>query len=131
MSTRYRSYHHLLLITINICLSPLTFGYSNGYFNSISFKDIIIIFDIQSQSLSTIQGILTGCLSFTGGLGAFWSSNLITRFSRKQCLQILSIFMILVSVLLMIRDVRVLMIARCLQGICIGMISAVSPVFIR
>lgn len=128
---RYKSYDHLLHVTINIALSPINFGFSNGYFNSISFKDISTIFSIGGRSLSAMQGLLTGCLSFTGGLGAFWSSALLSRRSRKECLQILSVFMIAICVLLMIPNLYILLIARCLQGICIGMITAIGPIFIR
>lgn len=128
---RYRSYDHLLSIVINIALSPFNFGFSNGYFNSISFKDISAIYGLEGESLTAMQGILTGCLSFTGGLGAFWSSVLLSRCSRKQGLQILSISMILICLLLMIPNLPILLIARCLQGICIGMVTAIGPIFIR
>ena len=128
---RYNSYEHLLKIVINISLSLFNYGFSNGYFNSISFKDISTIFRIEIQSLSAMQGILTGCLSFTGGVGAFWSSALISRYSRNECLQILCVFMILISFLLLIPNLVILLIARCLQGFCIGMITAIGPIYIR
>ena len=78
-----------------------------------------------------MQGILTGCISFAGGLGAFWSSILIKKCSRKQSFEILAIAMIIVCFLLQFCDIRVLLIARCLQGIIIGMISSVTPMYIR
>jgi len=39
--------------------------------------------------------------------------------------------MILSCLLLMVPDIRVLFIARCLQGFISGMISSISPLFIR
>lgn len=129
--TRYISYKHLLHITINICLSSFNYGFCCSYFNSVLFKDTCEIFGIGEQSRSTMQGILTGCIAFTGGLGAFWSSVLIKRFSRKECFQVLSTAMVIVCCFLQIADLRVLLVARCVQGIIAGMITAVSPMYIR
>lgn len=81
--------------------------------------------------MTTIQGLLTGFLSFAAGLGAFWSSHLLNKLSRRQCFQFLSIFMIFVCFLLMIPNIYILFIVRLFQGFCIGMISAVSPLYIR
>jgi MFS family permease len=78
-----------------------------------------------------MQGILTGCLSFTGGFGAFWSSYLIKYRTRKQCFMDLALAMIVVCVLLQVQNLWVLLIARCLQGMTIGMITAVVPMYIK
>lgn len=78
-----------------------------------------------------MQGLLTGFLSFAAGLGAFWSSYLLNKLTRRECFQFLSIFMIIICFLLMIPNIYMLFIVRLLQGFCIGMISAVSPLYIR
>ena len=83
---RYKSYPLMLKIALNTCLSSFLFGYSNGYFNAISFDDIVDIYGLEEYPRATVQGILTGILSFTGGIGAFCSSYMLSTFTRKQCL---------------------------------------------
>ena len=83
MLIRYKSYPYLLRLCLNICLSSFYFGFSNGYFNAINFDHIVQIFHIEKYPKAAAQGILTGFMSVTGGLGAFSSSYLLQKFSRK------------------------------------------------
>lgn len=131
MQARYNSYPHLLHTVINISLSPFNFGYCYSYFNSISFEHISQIYHISPDHQSTMQGLLTGCVSLLGGFGAFWSSWLLGACSRRRCLEVLACGMILACLVLQVPYMGALLLARCLQGICIGMISAVAPLFIR
>lgn len=121
----------LLIITINVCLCPFNFGFSNAYFNAVSFRDIVRIFGLPSSDLAALQGLLTGCLSLTGGLGARASGYLLSSLSRRHCFCFLCLFMLVVCGLLMVPSLPVLLLARCLQGFCIGMISAVTPIYLR
>lgn len=128
---KYNSYKQILNITINICLSSFTFGFFNGYFNSISFKNIYEIYRMEGYQPSTMQGLLTGILSLTGGIGAYMSKYLLTFFTRKQCFQILSTSTILICLLLLIPNLSILFISRCIQGLIIGMIASITPLYLR
>lgn len=128
---RYRSYNHLLGLTINICLSSFLFGYVTGYFNSIKFDDIVRIYNIKDYSLSTIQGVLTGVISLTGGVGAYFTSSLLLNFSRKECFQIISTCTIVICLVMMIPNLTVLFIARLIQGLLTGVAAVLTPLYIR
>lgn len=127
----YRSRPHLLKITLNICLSSFYFGYSNGYFNSIPFDGIVQIYSLQHYSKPQMQGFLTGCLSITGALGAYLSSFLLQRCSRLQSVYFLAYFYVATGLLLQFPHIAFLIMGRILQGICIGMCSAVVPLYLR
>lgn len=128
---RYRSFDHLLKVVLNVCLSPFTYGFANGYFNSISIYDIAKIYEVEGYSLSTLQGVITGVLPFTGGIGAYFTSYMLNRFSRKQMFEILAVYTFFIHLLLMIPNIYVLFAARALEGLSIGMISAITPLYIR
>jgi MFS family permease len=128
---RYNSYRHLLFVTLNICLSSWIFGVCNGYFNSIKFADISNIYQLDGYPLSTVQGVLTGIISFTAGIGAYLSKYLLNYFTRKRCFEILSIATILTCILVQYPTLPILFISRCLQGMIIGMISSVTSIYVR
>lgn len=78
-----------------------------------------------------MQGLLTGCLSLAGGLGAYVSSLLLKSFSRIQCYQIIGVATIFICVLMLTGNITTLLIGRVVQGIIIGITSALNPLYVR
>ena len=81
---RYQSYNYLFKVCLNICLTSFMFGFGNSNFNAIAFDDVIQIYGLQTYPRATTQGLLTGCLSVMGGIGAFCSSYLLQKLTRRQ-----------------------------------------------
>ena len=128
---RYKSYNYLFKVCLNICLTSFTFGYGNGNFNSIAFDDIIDIYNLHQYPRASTQGFLTGSLSIMGGAGAFLSSYLLQKMSRKQSVEFLAWMSLCAGIILMIPHLGFLIIGRLIQGLCIGMCSTVAPLYLR
>lgn len=128
---KYNSFGRLVGLTTNCALSAFYYGYCLTYFNAIPFRDIIKIYHIENFPRAATQGLLTGCISFTGALGSFLALFLVDRFSRKKCLMGLSVAAIILSFIIMIPHIWVLAIVRMIQGLVIGTISCITPLYIN
>lgn len=127
---KYKSLNRLIALTTNCGLSAFFYGFCCTYFNAVAFRDIIKIYHIESFPRAATEGLLTGCISFTGALGSILSLCLVERISRRKCLMIMSGIAIALSLLLMIPNIWVLATVRLLQGIVIGIISCITPLYI-
>ena len=79
---RYRSFTQLLLMVLNLCLSPFYFGYSIQYLGTFKFENIMEIFHID-MDIDLAKGLYNACIPIGGGIGALTSFFLLKNLSRK------------------------------------------------
>lgn len=80
--TRYKSFAQLVLMVLNICMSPFYFGYGIAYFGTFDYKVIREIFKVTLKD-DVAEGLLQGCVPIGAGLGALGSFLVLKYFSRK------------------------------------------------
>ena len=78
----YKSFCYLLGAILTYSVGSFYFGYALGYFNSIHFNEIYEIFEISIPE-DQAEGIFSGCLPFGAMIGAYCSSYIIKKFSRR------------------------------------------------
>ena len=78
----------------------------------------------------TARGILTGCIPFGALLGALIGKKLIHVFSRRHFLLVINITALIAGGLLYIHHQASFIIMRIIQGACIGMYTAIIPMYI-
>lgn len=118
-------------LTLNCGLSAFYYGFCLTYFNSIPFRNIISIYHIEQYPKAATEGLLTGCISFMGAFGSIMALFFVDRFSRKKCLLFFSYCAVVLSLLLMIPHIWILIAVRCIQGLIIGAISCITPLYIN
>jgi MFS family permease len=128
---RYKSFEQLVYVTLNVGLIAFYFGFSNGYFNSLNFDDVVRIYDLGGMDRAIAQAWTTGVLSLTGFTGTLLCSYLLRVLSRRECLLRVDAAIIIISLLLTIPNIWVLLACRAVQGVCIGVVSSLSPLVIR
>lgn len=128
---KYNSLSRLIALTTNCGLSAFYYGYCLTYFNAIPFRDIIKIYHIEHFPKAATEGLLTGCVSITGALGSILALVMVDRLSRRKFLMAMSAISILLSLVVLIPDIWVLAIVRLIQGLVIGTISCITPLYIN
>lgn len=80
--TKYKSFARILLMILNICMSPFYFGYTITYMGTFNFQMVANIYNITIFD-SAAEGIYNGCVPIGGGIGALTSFLLLKYLSRK------------------------------------------------
>jgi|688.fasta_scaffold186872_1 hypothetical protein len=78
----YRSFRYVLGAVLTYSVGSFYFGYCLSYFNSIEFKHIYEIFHI-NMPIKQAEGLFSGCVSFGALFGAYFSSYIINKYSRR------------------------------------------------
>ena len=79
---RYKSFFQVLIMVINLGMSPFYFGYTIAYFSSIDIEVLMSIYGITWQK-TLAQGLFTGCVPIGAGIGAVSSGILLKKLSRR------------------------------------------------
>lgn len=111
-------------------MSSFYFGYSLAYFGSFDFDVIAEIFSI-TDALNTNNGLLQGCIPVGGGIGALGSSIVIKKLSRRNSLLFINFFAFIAGLMVMVPNIGLLYAGRVIQGLCVGMYSAIIPLLIK
>lgn len=90
-----------------------------------------IVLNINDPNLGLKQGILTTIITIGAAFGTFITFIIIKNTPRRRFLHIIDVIQISGSVLSIVADFRVMLIARFIQGISCGMNSIVAPVFLK
>lgn len=130
-NTTYVSLGLLIKLTLVCGLSSFYYGYCTTYFNSINFDDVIVIFRLEDYPRALTQGLLTGSTCFTGALGTLLSVGLISNYSRRESLMILSLASFVITIFSLIPSIVTLVFVRLVQGLLIGCISCITPLYMR
>jgi MFS family permease len=80
---------------------------------------------------SFAQGFFTGCIPASACAGALLSSKLLKLFSRKQFFYIISSICIVGTFLIQTKVLILLIVGRLLQGLLVGIGTAVIPLYIK
>lgn len=81
----HRSFGSILANVLAVTLGALYFGYTLAYISTIPTIEVMNQFGIAQyiQKPSSVQGILSGIIPVGAGLGAFLSSIVNKKFSRR------------------------------------------------
>jgi MFS family permease len=80
---------------------------------------------------SFAQGFFTGCIPASACAGALLSSKLLKLFTRKQFFYIIGSICIIGTCLIQTKVMILIIFGRILQGLMIGIGTAVIPLYIK
>lgn len=83
VKVKYRSFAKLVLMVLNLCMSPFYFGYTIQYLGTFDFETIKSVYNINFSSDDLAKGLYNGCVPVGAGVGALTSFLLLKNFSRK------------------------------------------------
>lgn len=133
MAVGARANGYNFLVTFFAALGSFTYGYNSAIMGSvIGLPAFFPYFDIVASSSkgSSIIGAINGVYYGGGALGCWTISYLADYFGRRRCIQIICVGCI-ISAALQAGSVHIamLLVARLLNGFCIGLINSVVPTY--
>lgn len=76
------------------------------------------------------KGILTACILVGAVIGGIISKKLIGIFSRRNFVLFINLIAVIAGCILYVNNFIVLICMRIIQGVCVGMYTAVIPLYI-
>lgn len=120
----------LFKLVLNICLSSFYFGYMMSYFNSIRIQHLSIVFQLSDRH-AVEQGFYTGLLPISAAIGTIVSAWMIKGLSRTKLFLVTNAFIIASTLILQYPNPYTLTLGRLVQGMCLGIISAITSLYIK
>lgn len=72
-----------------------------------------------------------GCVPVGAGVGAIFSSILLKKFSLKSVFLITNIVSVIAISTIQVKTLYTLLAGRIIQGVCVGLYSAITPLYIN
>ena len=79
----YKSKLQIQVMVLNLALSTFYFGYVVVYFGQLDTPTMLDILDYNDLNVNVANGLLNGCVPVGAPFGAFLSSLLLRKLSRR------------------------------------------------
>lgn len=120
----------VLLLTIHASTGFFFFGYNLACFNTMQ-ENLSIILKWTENNKTIFISIISAVLPFGSIFGAIFSGKICAKIGRRYSFILINLIGILSTLLSLITNTYTLILAKLIQGFCVGSFSTIVPLYVN